>query len=172
MHAPQQPREYAPASWFLDKITPVVTTGARLGVVAVLLTATALAVVLLFNGVIRLADVAYPFVLIGAVACTCLSAVLAVPLVLFKRIRRFGGWELGVNAVVVGVLAWIQMFLCMAETYGKIVTIIAVLFFGVGIVPLTLVACVRHQFWELLAGLVGEGAIIAATIIGAKAVLD
>lgn len=78
---------------------------------------------------------------------------------LFRRLRKYTGLLIIISSILFGITIW---FLCVMITYAYwniIVLIIGIVFFGIGVIPLALLASLIEKNWLAL-GLIVVGIII------------
>ena len=91
-------------------------------------------------------------------------AILLLPLAAFKTTRGFAGLALTIVSYVFGVTAWLYGAACSFAAFGWVGLIIGLLFAGIGVVPLAMIAGIFKAdvpiivTWILLA-------LVAATLL-------
>jgi len=87
------------------------------------------------------------WLLLASTVYVVFSLFLLLPLAAFRGTRRFAGGGMSVGRSLFGLTLWV---LCIALTFakwGKVVTIIGLLIFGVGILPIGIVAGFLTEPW-------------------------
>ena len=91
-------------------------------------------------------------------------AVLLLPLAAFKTTRAFAGLALTILSYVFGATAWLYGAACSFAAFGWVGLIVGLLFAGIGVVPLAMIAGIFKAdvpimvTWILLA-------LVAATLL-------
>jgi hypothetical protein len=91
-------------------------------------------------------------------------AILLLPLAAFKTTRAFAGLALTILSYVFGATAWLYGAACSFAAFGWVGLIVGLLFAGIGVVPLAMIAGIFKAdvpimvTWILLA-------LVAATLL-------
>jgi hypothetical protein len=91
-------------------------------------------------------------------------AILLLPLAAFKTTRRFAGLALTILSYVFGATAWLYGAACSFAAFGWVGLVIGLIFAGIGVVPLAMLAGIFKAdvplmvTWILLA-------LVAATLL-------
>lgn len=94
----------------------------------------------LLNLLLWLSNRGASWLLLASAAYVVFSLFVLLPLAAFRGTRRFAGGGMSLGKGLFGLTLWV---LCIALTFakwGKAVTIVGLLFFGVGILPMGIVA--------------------------------
>lgn len=94
-----------------------------------------------------------PWLMHGCVIATAGLLVL-LPLSAIKRARGFSSGTIFVISYVFGISAWMDGLLVTLSTWGVAAGIIGLCFFGVGVVPIGMLAALFHGRWEELFDLI------------------
>lgn len=87
------------------------------------------------------------WLLLASTAYLVFGLFVLLPLAAFRGTRRFAGGGMSVGKGLFGLTLWV---LCIALTFakwGKVVTIVGLLIFGVGILPMGIVAGFLTDPW-------------------------
>jgi hypothetical protein len=138
-----------------------------MAIMAIFALASLLLFLLLIAGGARLADFLYPWV--STVAGFVL--VIALPflgvLALFRKTRGWAGTGLFVSSYVLGAALWLWSFLLTYTLWGPIAVVIGLALFGVGVIPLAILAGMFHGMWAAVAELViGVGLVWGTRVAG------
>ncbi|MCU1114371.1 hypothetical protein JAK74_11230 [Stenotrophomonas maltophilia] len=101
----------------------------------------------LLNLLLWLSNRGASWLLLASTAYVVFSLFVLLPLAAFRGTRRFAGGGMTVGKGLFGFTLWV---LCIALTFakwGKAVTIVGLLFFGVGIIPMGVVAGFLTDPW-------------------------
>ncbi|MDH7550183.1 hypothetical protein [Stenotrophomonas geniculata] len=101
----------------------------------------------LLNLLLWLSSRGASWLLLASIAYVVFSLIVLLPLAAFRGTRRFAGGGMTVGKGLLGFTLWV---LCIALTFakwGKTVTIVGLLFFGVGILPMGVVAGFLTEPW-------------------------
>lgn len=78
---------------------------------------------------------------------TLLSIFVFAPLGIWRRTRPFAGWALVVASYVLGAILWIYGAALTFSYWGWVGLVVGLLVFGVGVVPMGLLATALHSEW-------------------------
>lgn len=96
-------------------------------------------------------------------ALTSLSYLVCVfvlvPLLIFRRTRHIAAYGFLTSSFIVGAHLWFLSLMVTLDTWGWPAAVIGLLFLGVGIYPVAIVATVLASLWYPLGLLVSEGLI-------------
>ena len=109
--------------------------------------------VLMARGMVWAADKAMPW-LVKASVITTLSCVVLLPLCIFRKTRGFAGVVYVYSSYVFGLMLWAYSCLFVVFAWGYGALIVGLMFAGIGVVPMALVAALFHAEWSVLAELV------------------
>jgi|ERR1700733_5818470 len=111
-----------------------------------------------------------PLITVGWYALA-VNLLLLLPLSLFRRLRGFTGSGMFLSSFLFGLIAWLSGFVITYMLWGKWAVIVGVVFIGVGVVPMALLATLFKGLWGgflpllilvvLTFGLKGGGLLIA-----------
>ncbi len=124
-------------------------------------------VFLFIQGAASVSAWAFPFLQ----SVSGLTLFFGVPLLLvlafIRPTRRIGGNGLYVASVVFGITVWISALLYTLSTWGWLAVLVGLVFAGVGIVPVAMVAAGFHQEWAIIGQLLlGVAAVFGCRIVG------
>jgi hypothetical protein len=86
------------------------------------------------------------------------------PLAVVGRTRRVAGVCLLNSSILLGLLIWMRGIFVAYVLWGLTAVIIGLLFAGVGVVPVAMLACALKSQW----GLVAEFAVLIGILIGSR----
>jgi hypothetical protein len=111
-----------------------------------------------------------PLITVGWYALA-VDLVLLLPLSMFRRLRAFTGAGMFLSSFLFGLITWLSGFVITYMLWGIWAVIIGVVFIGVGVVPMALLATLLKGLWGgflpllvlvvLTFGLRGGGLLIA-----------
>ena len=81
---------------------------------------------------------------------TLLSLLVLLPMTLFERTREAGASGLMMASVVFGASLWLWSLVFTYEIWGGIAVFIGLFLFGVGIVPVAMLAALVNGLWSIL----------------------
>lgn len=109
---------------------------------------------LLVEGGAWLSAKAYPWLqTISAITLIVLVVVL-LPLSFFSRTRSFSGSGILISSYVFGLTLWVWGFLLTYVLWGGFAVILGLFLFGVGVVPIAMLATLFKGMWPTLGELV------------------
>ena len=103
--------------------------------------AASVVVFLLVEGGAWLADKAYPILIVLFLLALVVTVFILLPLAIFRKTRGFAGVGIYVTSYVYGLTVWVWSLLLTYTLWGGFGVVIGILMGGVGIVPLSVVAC-------------------------------
>lgn len=80
------------------------------------------------------------------------SVVLLAPLALVPSTRNFSGAGFEVASFVCGVILWVAGMAYTYSVWGFSAVLLGLFFFGIGVVPLAVIAALLHGDWASLGG--------------------
>ena len=121
------------------------------GVFGVVLVAAFLAIPLAFLlGVNWLSETVYPWLVPLGFWTFAACVVVLAPAALIPATRGFAAVGLLFASYVFGFILWMWSFIVTMILWGWFAVILGLLFFGVGIVPVALLAVIVHAQWHSL----------------------
>ena len=134
----------------LEKLKNVGWVVAGLG----LLVAIALLVILFIHGGAWVAEKIYPWLVgIFSLALSIFTFVL-LPLSIFRKTRAFAGNWMIIASWVFGVTLWVWGLILTYHLWGALAVYIGLFLFGVGIVPMAMLATMFKGMWSTFGELV------------------
>ena len=134
-----------------------------LGVVAFV--AIAAVIFLLVQGGAWMADKVYPILVILFVLALAVTVLILLPLAILRKTRGFAGIGIYVTSYVYGLTVWVWSLLITYTLWGGFAVGIGILMGGVGIVPLSVVACLFKGMFSIAFQVV----LLAAFVFGVRA---
>ncbi len=119
---------------------------------------------LFIGGVLWIAEIAYPWLVDLSVFAVGVCAIIFLPLAIFRRTRTFAGWGLSIASWVFGITLWCWGLLLTYDIWGIFAVIIGLIFLGVGVLPIAMLATLFNGLWPSLAVLV----VLTALTFGAR----
>jgi heme/copper-type cytochrome/quinol oxidase subunit 4 len=92
----------------------------------------------------------YPIVSVISAMALALSLLVLIPMTLFERTREAGASGLMIASVIFGASLWLWSLVFTYETWGVIAVFIGKFLFGVGIVPVAMLAALVNGLWSIL----------------------
>jgi len=126
---------------------------------------TALTVVLVF-GMTWVSMKVLPWLMPTFFGTLAVCLLLLGPTALFRRTRGFSAIGLMIASHVFGAILWIWSFLLTLSLWGTVAVVIGLLFAGVGIIPMAVLAAIFHAQWSSL----GDMAIMLVATFGLRAI--
>jgi len=119
-------------------------------------------VLALLNGAVSVGARSFPW-LIGTYGITLGICILLLPLLFFRGARKFVGTAYVCSSYIFGLATWVWSLLLAYAYWNWIGIIIGLLFMGVGVFPIALLACLFHGNWATSGELIGSGILIYVT---------
>lgn len=113
---------------------------------AVFLGCIALAVLFIKGGV-WLGEILLPSLYLGSILVFVLCLLFLVPLAVFHSTRGWAGLGLFTASYLFGASTWLTGLLLTYNLWGTVAVVIGLFFFGVGVVPLGLLATLFNGLW-------------------------
>lgn len=107
-----------------------------------------------FAGGVWLGVVVYPIVATISGVTFLVSLLFILPLGLFSKTKNFSGNALMLASLIIGFSTWIWSFLLTYSAWGFIGLFIGLVFMGIGVVPVAMLASLLNAEWSILAQLV------------------
>jgi hypothetical protein len=111
-------------------------------------------VVLLLKGIKWASEALLPWLMAGAGLVLVIDVVFLLPLSLFRRLRVFTGASLQWSSLLFGLTTWLSGFLLTYALWGGFWVGVGMLFFGIGVVPMAMLATLFKGMWAELIALV------------------
>ena len=122
-------------------------------------------VFLLVQGGAWLADKVYPILIVLFVLALAVSVLILLPLAIFRKTRGFAGLGFYITSYIYGLAVWVWSLLLTYTLWGSFGVVVGLLMGGVGIVPLSVVACIFHGMFSIALQVV----LLAAFVFGVRA---
>lgn len=139
------------------------SVGIGLGGLAFVVAAIAIPVVVLF-GMTWVSVKVFPWLMPAFFWTLAVCLFVLGPAALFRRTRGFSVVGLMMASYVFGAVLWISSLLLTLDLWGMFAVVIGLLFFGVGIVPVAILAAIFHAQWSSL----GDIAIMLIAMFGVR----
>lgn len=95
-----------------------------------------------------------------------IDIVILLPLSVVRGLRSLTGGGIFFSSYLFGIATWLLGFAITYNAWGWFGVLLGVMFLGVGVVPLAILACVLHGAWETAAVVV----LFAVITFGARLV--
>jgi hypothetical protein len=92
------------------------------------------------------------------------SIVLGLAGLLISPFRGFCGLIIYLSSYVMGISTWLWCAQVVHTCWGTVAMVIGLLFFGVGVAPMAMIAAPLHGYWAVDVGIV----LSLATVFGAR----
>ena len=130
--------------------------GAGAILAGILAMAALYAVVMLFlRGVAYGSEIIIPWLMSAAGFAFWICLLVLLPLSFFRTTRVFSLWGLMAASFVFGAFVWVWGFLVTYSLWGLLGLVIGLFIFGVGVVPVGIVAALLHGEWTTMCWLIG-----------------
>jgi len=96
-----------------------------------------------------------PWFMRGSEIATAILFLILLPLCLIRKARGFAAAAILLISYVFGITVWMEGLLITLSTWGVGAVIFGLLFAGVGVVPIAMLAALFHGMWWGLLDLVG-----------------
>ena len=107
-------------------------------------------IALLIRGMVWISDKAMPWLNIAAGVTLLVLLFVLLPMSAFRKTRGIGGVGCIYASYVFGVELWAYSCLFVAYTWGYVALGIGLVFAGVGVVPVALLAALFRREWSVL----------------------
>ena len=118
---------------------------------------------LFIRGGVWVADKVLPVFFIFSVGVFIFNIIVCLPLAFFKRTKEFSGKALFLSSYLYGLLLWLGCLVITFKIWGWIGIVIGLFLFGIGIVPIALVATILSGLWIIVLHIIVLGIIIWIT---------
>lgn len=135
--------------------------GALFGFLAVM----CLLLVFLIKGGVWVGKYIYPFSVLAAQLAVLASIFIFLPLSFIRRTFGFSSVGLLIASMVMGLAIWVSSLLVTYQIWGAWGVLIGLVFMGVGVVPIALLATLLNGMWAVLGQLLLSLAIMWAVRI-------
>lgn len=142
----------------IDKIKNV---GIGIGGLVAMLIMVAIPIIFLF-GMTRVSMNVLPWLMPAFFWTLAVCVFLLGPLALLTKTRGFAASGFLLSSYVFGAILWVWALLLTFDLWGMFAVVIGILFLGVGIVPVALLAVIFHAEWSSL----GDLAIMIVSTFG------
>jgi hypothetical protein len=147
--------------------------GLGIGSLIIMLFMVAIPIIILF-GMARVSMSIYPWLMPVFFLTLAICVFPLGPLALLTKTRGFAASAYLLSSYVFGAILWIWALLLTFDLWGMFAVIIGILFLGIGIIPVALLAVIFHAEWSSLGDLtimivVTFGFRIFAVWLGEKA---
>lgn len=114
------------------------------------LAALALVVIMIVSGIGYVSAKVLPWLFDASWLAFAFCLVLLLPLSFFRWTRRLAFYGLFFGSYVFGICAWTLGFLVTYSLWGFIGVAIGLFIFGIGVVPVAVLAAMIHGSWEVV----------------------
>jgi hypothetical protein len=121
-----------------------------------------LVAILILKGLVWASENLLPWVMLAAMVAIVLDIVVLLPLSLFRTLRAFTGGALFLSSYLIGLATWMVGFILTGALWGGFALGLGLFLFGVGVVPMALLATLFKGMWGNFFGLL---IMIAMTLI-------
>jgi hypothetical protein len=101
-----------------------------------------------------LSELLLPWFSLASVLALALVLFLVLPLSVFRRCRGFAAMTSLIASYVLGITVWMWALLLTLALWGGWAVLIGLFMFGVGVVPIAMLATLFKGMWSILAQLV------------------
>jgi hypothetical protein len=112
-----------------------------------------LLVYLTFTGGVWLGATIYPIIATISGIVFVISILILLPLGLFHKTRSFAGNGLVLASWIIGFSTWIWSFLLTYSFWGLFGLFVGLIFAGIGVLPIAMIASLFNAKWALFAQL-------------------
>jgi hypothetical protein len=110
--------------------------------------------VLFFSGAEWVSIHVLPWLYVAGNIVTAILFLILLPLSAIKKARGVTAGAIFLFSYIFGITAWMEGLLVTMSTWGVVAVIIGLCFFGVGIVPIGILAALFHRQWEQMFDLI------------------
>ena len=119
---------------------------------------------MLVKGGVWVSERVYDWLLVINSIAFFIVIVVLLPLAIFRRTRAFAGGGIFISSYIFGLTLWVWSLLISYTLWGVVGVAVGLLFMGIGIVPIAIVASLFHGLWSV----VGQLLLISAFTLGAR----
>ena len=113
------------------------------------LVAAIIIIFLLIQGGAWLADKVYPILIVLFLIALVITVFILLPLAIFRKTRAFAGFGMYVASYVYGLTVWVWSLLLTYALWGEFGVVVGIFMGGLGIVPLSVVACLFKGMFSI-----------------------
>src|SRR5437867_8047944 len=129
-----------------------------LGLIIGFLLITALLAVVFIEGVASVSAKLYPWLIDISGVTFAITLFVLLPNAVFSATPRFAGSGMIIASYIFGASLWVYSFLMTYALWGGFALIVGLFFFGVGVVPIAILATLFNGMWSA----VGELMLLTA----------
>jgi len=107
----------------------------------------AVVLILLFRGVVWIADKILPWLFLASVITFVFNLFFVAPFAFFSSTRKWACYGFFFSSYIFGITGWFMGFLLTWSIWGMIAVIIGLVILGVGVVPIALLATLLNGMW-------------------------
>ncbi len=96
----------------------------------------------------------YPILLVIFGITFGITLLILTPISIFKKTRGFAGNGIVISSFIFGLTLWIWSFLLTYTLWGGLGIFIGLFFFGVGVVPIAMLATLFKGMWPIFGQLI------------------
>jgi hypothetical protein len=120
--------------------------------------------VMFLTGGVWLGERVYPWLIVITAIALFVTILVLLPLSIFRHTRAFAGGGIYIASFVFGLTLWVWSLLTSYTLWGIGGVVVGLLFAGVGIVPIAILANLFHGLWSM----VGELLLVTAITFGTR----
>lgn len=120
------------------------------------LIAAVLIPVIFINGALWAAHYFLPFIYVACGIALFVCIFIMLPLSLFQKTRSFAAASFVISSYIFGVALWLYALLWTYKLWGGVAVVVGLFLFGVGIVPVAMLASIFKAQWDILIELLTE----------------
>lgn len=140
---PPQEAEVRPASSVGDRLKKIGWTVAGIALFVLVLVVP----VLLLQGAVWASENLLPLLMFVAVFVFAVDVAVLLPLSAVRGLRTFTGAGLQWSSILFGITTWLSGFIVTLDLWGWFAVVLGLFMFGVGVVPMGMVASVFNGAW-------------------------
>src|SRR5436305_5327435 len=103
---------------------------------------------LFINGGVWLGDKIYPALFMVSVITFLVCLFILIPMAVFHPTRGIAGLGLFISSYIFGLLLWVSSLLLTYTIWGGLAVFVGLFVFGVGVVPIALLATLIKGLWS------------------------
>jgi len=111
-------------------------------------------VVFVIKGVVWIGEKVLPFLMSLTSLLTAISVFIFIPMMIFKKTRKWAGGALAFSSLLFGLTLWIYSALVAYMLWGFIGLVIGLFMMGIGVVPVALLAALFSGEWTIIGSII------------------
>jgi len=125
------------------------------GIIGIIfMVALAIGTIFLLKGAAWISVKVFPWLYVAFFITLGISIFIFMPLAIFGKTRNFAGSALVIASYIFGINLWVYTFLLTYMLWGLFAVFVGLCIFGVGVVPIALIAAIFNGLWSSVGDIV------------------